>query len=1076
LLGFEGDIFEGVKTVFAVFLMLAFMASNSFGQTVGKRTVIWSDTITELLSITPGKSDYIAITRGNLYATNNDGYALAFDPAATDAANNVTIWEPDSGNGRWFLLTRLQGTNSGALTNGPPIILTLNVPPGFSTTGSPATNGGTITITTALTNIVKGSGTGMSNAVPAVDYVPPGLIGTNSGLTMHPTNLLGRVSTGQGPVQYIPIGDGLSITTGILKNTLINPTDNIVPYRISQSEFGDSPILYIDTNSVAILNGATNSIQLDGGNHGTLTLGGYVGEPSIIRSFDGITVNVRSNSAQSSYRIENERIVPGSSSAYNLGAATNTWLNVYADKLQWGLSTNSFDGGANYDPEGTVVANRGSVWRNISNGKVWRKATGSGNTGWIELASTGTTNNIYNSDGKLTDNRVLDGGGTNTMTFQNLEDFVISSQTFFTLDAKDLYLSTGNAYSNLLSPGPVYVLSIDPVTYRADWIESPAGTNIVIDAGTNITIYSTNIYVYATNQTNLTIYNYTTNLTQNIFAGDTNIIINNSSTNIVINVYDASTNIYNSNGTVTSARVVDGASTNTMTFQNFEDFFIGANTFITLDTKDLYLNVGNSYSNLVYAGPQWVLALDTVTGRADWATNNGASGGGLTGTLTANRVPYWNGTQLADTLMDYVVDPNPDLNAFNILTSNGPTYTFNLKDSEFYLGNYTLPIAGGYGTAGARIFSFQDASETDNNRFWLYSTNGADSSSIAEISALLTNPYMFLEYRDDMNGYLRSIRAQAGSVAPSIHITNGITGLTLRAPADVTLQTFIEAHLDGTNIFRLSRIGELTGISPITGDTNFYVSAQAGYTGAGNLFLSDDGSYKAAGGVNPTSGYVPYNNGGTFADSPWYRINTNSLGFNGTTQFVFAQNAINNVAIGIDAMSLGNSVSGTYNTAFGAASLYSLNSGEYNTASGFDSLASLGSANGNSAFGSGALHDTSTGPFNSGLGYRAGYTNTTGQANVFIGYNANPNANTDTNHIVIGANAIGRGSNTATVGANGVSVLYLNGTVGWFRGTGTPEGAVTAPVGSFYSREDGGANTSFYVKESGSGNTGWVGK
>lgn len=46
----------------------------------------------------------------------------------------------------------------------------------------------------------------------------------------------------------------------------------------------------------------------------------------------------------------------------------------------------------------------------------------------------------------------------------------------------------------------------------------------------------------------------------------------------------------------------------------------------------------------------------------------------------------------------------------------------------------------------------------------------------------------------------------------------------------------------------------------------------------------------------------------------------------------------------------------------------------------------------------------------------------------------------------------------------------------WARGSGSPEGVVTAPVGSFYSRTDGGASTSWYVKESGAGNTGWVAK
>lgn len=48
------------------------------------------------------------------------------------------------------------------------------------------------------------------------------------------------------------------------------------------------------------------------------------------------------------------------------------------------------------------------------------------------------------------------------------------------------------------------------------------------------------------------------------------------------------------------------------------------------------------------------------------------------------------------------------------------------------------------------------------------------------------------------------------------------------------------------------------------------------------------------------------------------------------------------------------------------------------------------------------------------------------------------------------------------------------GAVIWTSGTGSPEGAVTAPVGSVWSRTDGSVGTSTYVKESGAGNTGWV--
>jgi len=50
--------------------------------------------------------------------------------------------------------------------------------------------------------------------------------------------------------------------------------------------------------------------------------------------------------------------------------------------------------------------------------------------------------------------------------------------------------------------------------------------------------------------------------------------------------------------------------------------------------------------------------------------------------------------------------------------------------------------------------------------------------------------------------------------------------------------------------------------------------------------------------------------------------------------------------------------------------------------------------------------------------------------------------------------------------ANGVQITT---------GTGTPEAAVTAPVGSAFLRSDGSTNTTLYVKQTGAGNTGWVG-
>lgn len=50
------------------------------------------------------------------------------------------------------------------------------------------------------------------------------------------------------------------------------------------------------------------------------------------------------------------------------------------------------------------------------------------------------------------------------------------------------------------------------------------------------------------------------------------------------------------------------------------------------------------------------------------------------------------------------------------------------------------------------------------------------------------------------------------------------------------------------------------------------------------------------------------------------------------------------------------------------------------------------------------------------------------------------------------------------------------GTALWTSAAGSPEGVVTANVGSLYTRTDGGPGTTLYVKESGAGNIGWVAK
>lgn len=54
--------------------------------------------------------------------------------------------------------------------------------------------------------------------------------------------------------------------------------------------------------------------------------------------------------------------------------------------------------------------------------------------------------------------------------------------------------------------------------------------------------------------------------------------------------------------------------------------------------------------------------------------------------------------------------------------------------------------------------------------------------------------------------------------------------------------------------------------------------------------------------------------------------------------------------------------------------------------------------------------------------------------------------------------------------------IHLQGATKLMTGAGTPEGAVTAGVGSIFLRTDGGISTTLYVKTSGAGNTGWTAK
>jgi hypothetical protein len=170
------------------------------------------------------------------------------------------------------------------------------------------------------------------------------------------------------------------------------------------------------------------------------------------------------------------------------------------------------------------------------------------------------------------------------------------------------------------------------------------------------------------------------------------------------------------------------------------------------------------------------------------------------------------------------------------------------------------------------------------------------------------------------------------------------------------------------------------------------------------------------------------------------------------SQSLYSQNfngAGMNVSIGVNAM-FGN-ISGYNNVAIGRQALRQNTTNSNNTAVGDLSLdASTGP--GNCAFGSNSAYKNSTGSNNVAMGYFALFNNTTGDNNIALGYSAGAlilagtsnsvatgciyigkdtkaSASGNTNEIVIGYGAIGKGSNTVTLGNDSILTTVLKGTV-----------------------------------------------
>lgn len=224
----------------------------------------------------------------------------------------------------------------------------------------------------------------------------------------------------------------------------------------------------------------------------------------------------------------------------------------------------------------------------------------------------------------------------------------------------------------------------------------------------------------------------------------------------------------------------------------------------------------------------------------------------------------------------------------------------------------------------------------------------------------------------------------------------------------------------------LSLTSKVSGILPVAN----------GGTGTSTAFTTGRVIFAGASGVYDTDSQFNW-------DSTNKRLRIGDL--SSTPIDIFTTTGSESLYIGFNAGNI--SLTGTYNTAVGGYSAYTLSSGTNNSTFGYNSGRSITIGQANSFFGALAGQSTQgSTSYNTGVGYNALNANVTGQYNVALGWNAGAaltsatksiyigssaaaSGNGYTKEIVIGADAVGNGSNTVTIGDALNTANYLTGTL-----------------------------------------------
>ncbi len=398
-----------------------------------------------------------------------------------------------------------------------------------------------------------------------------------------------------------------------------------------------------------------------------------------------------------------------------------------------------------------------------------------------------------------------------------------------------------------------------------------------------------------------------------------------------------------------------------------------------------------TYTLPVNTGTSGQFLASDGSGILSWST-------GVTGTGTATRVAFWNGTTSLSSNTNFYWD---NTNSRLGIGTAAPSQQLELT------GNLRLPITTattGIIYSGATPFihnygSYCNFMGDASGNFTLTGSynSGIGDSTLMSLTTGLSNIAIG-------NGALKAVTTATGNTAVGY-----ASGRKLNTTGFNTMVGYKSGQQNTADCNTF--IGSEAGSSNSTGQYNVFMGCQAGYH---NTILSG----------NVAVGYQALYN--QTDDDEIYNVGNTAVGYKAL--YSNSPNASNpaesNSAFGASAL-YSNTIGG-FNSAFGTGALTTNSTGNFNVAVGVAALGSSTSSY-NTAIGEHSLNGNTTGFNNTALGFRSLFTNTTGANNTCIGYYCDVSSANFTNTTIIGSGTIGNASNQVRLGNDFVTSFYCMG-------------------------------------------------